>query len=73
MRAVSERNGVQRTMIKELHVIPDGARVLVELDTDAQYSTEELDEIKTALGNFAPNAHFVLLGNVESVHVAVTE
>ena len=60
-------------MIKELHVIPDGARVIVELDADAQYSTEELDEIKTALSTFAPKAHFILLGNVKSVHVAVTE
>ncbi len=60
-------------MIKELHVIPKGARVLVVLDANTQYSLTELDDVKEALRQFAPNAHFTLLGNVESVHVAVTE
>lgn len=61
-------------MIKELHVIPDGARVLVVLNSDAGYYTDaELHEIKAKLNEFAPTAHFVLLGNVERAHVAVRE
>lgn len=46
-------------MIKDMHQIPDGAKVLVVLDDDV--SQAEVEEVRVALTEWAPNANFVML------------
>lgn len=57
-----------------MHVIPDGAHVLVILDERGQALTaQEMDELHAHLQELAPGAKFICISGAERAFVRVPE